>query len=398
MPLELFKQQAPKTSISPPQLFKRQAFKTRISCEASSTFQATSFQNEHFVRGLLNFSSNKLPKRGFRARYLNFSCNKLAKRAFRLRLHQLFKRQASKKSISCEASSTLQATNFQNEPFLRGLFNFSSNKLSKRAFRARPPQLFNQQGFKMSISCEASSTFQSTSFQNKHFVRGILFSSNELPKRAFCARPLQLFKQQASKTSISCPASSTFQATSFQNEHFVRSLLNFSINKLPKQAFRARPPQLFKQQASKTSISCEAPLTFEATSFQNERFVRGLFNFSSNKLPKRAFRATSSTFHAKSFQNKHFVRNLFNFSSNKLPKRAFRARPPQLFKQQTSKTSILREASSTFPATSLQNERFVRGFINFSSDKLPKRAFRARPPQLFKQEASKILRLPRKTQ
>ena len=63
---------------------------------------------------------------------------------------------------------------------------------------------------------------------------------------------------KASKTSISCEASSTFQGTSFQNEHFVRGFLNFSRNKLPKRAFRARLPELFKEQASKTSISCEA--------------------------------------------------------------------------------------------------------------------------------------------
>ena len=168
-------------------------------------------------------------------------------------------------------------------------------------------------------------------------------------------RPLQLFKQQASKTSISCEASSTFQATSFQNEHFVRSLFNFSSNKLSKRAFRARTPQLFKQQASKTRISCETSATFQATSFQNEHFVRGFRNFSSNKLPKRAFRA----------------------------------RPPKLFKQQASKTRISCEASPTFQATSFQNERFVRGFSNFSSDKLPKRTFRARPLQFFKRQDSR---------
>ena len=92
---------------------------------------------------------------------------------------------------------------------------------------------------------------------------------------------------KASKTSISCEASSTFQGTSFQNEHFVRDFLNFSKNKLPKRVFRARLPQLFKRQASKTSISCEASATFQGTSFQNEHFVRGFLNFSRNKLPKR---------------------------------------------------------------------------------------------------------------
>ena len=91
------------------------------------------------------------------------------------------------------------------------------------------------------------------------------------------------------------------------------------------------------------------------------------------------------------------MRGFLNFSFNKLPKRAFRARLPQLFKEQASKTSISCEASSTFQGTSFQNEHFVRGFLNFSRNKLPKRAFRARLPQLFKQGASKVLRLPRKT-
>ena len=119
---------------------------------------------------------------------------------------------------------------------MRGFLNFSKIKLPKRAFRARLPELFKElASSKTSISCEASSTFQGTSFQNEHFVRGSLnFSRNKLPKRAFSARLPQLFKEQASKTSISCEASATFQATSFQNEHFVRGFLNFSIKELPK--------------------------------------------------------------------------------------------------------------------------------------------------------------------
>ena len=152
---------------------------------------------------------------------------------------------------------------------MRGLRNFSSDKLPKRAFREKPLQLFKQQAFKTSISCEAPATFQATSFQNEDFVRGLRnFSSDKLPKRAFRARLPQLFKQQASKTSISCEASETFQATSFQNEHFVRGFPNFSSNKLPKRAFRARLLQFFERQASKTNISCEASPIFQATRFQ----------------------------------------------------------------------------------------------------------------------------------
>ena len=105
-------------------------------------------------------------------------------------------------------AQAFQATSFQNEHFVRGFRNFSSDKLPKRAFRARPPQLFQRQAFKTSISCEASATFQATSFQNEHFVRGLpKFSSNKLSKRAFRASLLQFFERQASKRNISCEAS-----------------------------------------------------------------------------------------------------------------------------------------------------------------------------------------------
>ena len=140
----------------------------------------------------------------------------------------------------------------------------------------------------------------------------------KLPKRAFRARLPQLFKEQASKTSISCETSSTFQRTSFQNEYFVRDFRNFSSDKLPKRAFRARLPQLFKEQASKTSISCEASSTFQGTSFQNEHFVRGFLNFSIKELPK------SCACHAKRENDL----SPWKFEASK---RAFRARlPPHL--------------------------------------------------------------------
>ena len=149
--------------------------------------------------------------------------------------------------ISCEASSTFQGTSFQNEHFVRGFLNFSLQLASK-----------------MSISCEASSTFQGTSFQNEHFVRSF----------------------QASKTSISCEASSTFQARSFQslapatqnakmtshleslkrpNEHFVRDFLQIPHFQLENRRFRAS----FSHKAIFTELKkydfCEASATFQDT-------------------------------------------------------------------------------------------------------------------------------------
>ena len=56
---------------------------------------------------------------------------------------------------------------------------------------------------------------------------------------------------------------------SLQNVRFVRGFRNFASNKLPKRAFRARLPQLFKEEASKTSVSCEASATFQRRSFQS---------------------------------------------------------------------------------------------------------------------------------
>ena len=68
---------------------------------------------------------------------------------------------------------------------------------------------------------------------------------------------LRNLTEQASKTSVSCEASSKFHRT-----------------KLPKRTFRARLPRNFTEQASKTNVSCEASSKFHRT-----------------KLPKRTFRA-----------------------------------------------------------------------------------------------------------
>ena len=152
----------------------------------------------------------------------------------------------------------------------------------------------------------------------------------KLPKRAFRGRLPQLFKEQASKTSILCETSSTFQRTSFQNEYFVRDFRNFSSDRLPKRAFRARLPQLFKEQASKTSISCEASSTFQGTSFQNEHFVRDFLNFWIKELPK------SCACHAKRENDL----SPWKFEASK---RAFCARLPSNFTLSTRKSTILCE-------------------------------------------------------
>ena len=64
-------------------------------------------------------------------------------------------------------------------------------------------------------------------------------------------------------------------------------------------------------------------------------------------------------------------------------RRAFRTRLPPKVTRQVSKTSASYETSSKSHASSLQNERFVRDFLQKSRVKSPKRAFRTSlPPKL----------------
>ena len=79
----------------------------------------------------------------------------------------------------------------------------------------------------------------------------------------------------------------------------MRGFLQISQKKLPKRAFRARLPSNFTEQASKTSVSHDASDNFARNSFQNDRFVRGFFQISPNKLPKQAFRAMLPTIFTK---------------------------------------------------------------------------------------------------
>ena len=72
------------------------------------------------------------------------------------------------------------------------------------------------------------------------------------------------------------------------------------LQKLPKRAFRARLPQLFKAQASKMIVSWEASSKFHRTSFQNDRFVRGFLQISQNHASKTSVsRDASDNFHHK---------------------------------------------------------------------------------------------------
>ena len=161
-------------------------------------------------------------------------------------------------------------------------------KLPKRAFRARLPQLFKEQASKTSISCDASSNFHRTRFQNERFARCFRqFSQKKLPKGSFPARLPPNFTEEASKTSVSCEASFKIHRTM-----------------LPKRAFRTMLPTILQEKASKMIVSCEASSKFHRTSFQNERFARCFRQFSRKICVSLQFRAIDTPLPARGFKSK----------------------------------------------------------------------------------------------
>ena len=104
---------------------------------------------------------------------------------------------------------------------------------------------------------------------------------------------------------------------------------------------------------------------------------------------------TFSKSHASSLQNERFVRDFLQKSHVKSPKRAFRTRLPPKVTRQVSKTSVSYETSSKFRASSLQNERFVRDFLQKSRCEAARRAFRTRLPPKVTRQVSKNERFAR---
>ena len=98
---------------------------------------------------------------------------------------------------------------------------------------------------------------------------------------------------------------------------------------------------------------------------------------------------TSSKSHAARLQDERFARDFLQKSRVKSQKRAFRTRLPPKVTRQVSKTSVSYETSSKSHAARLQDERFVRDFLQKSRVKSQKRAFRTRlPPQVQRKHPS----------
>ena len=232
---------------------------------------------------------------------------------------------------------------------MRDFLNFSSDKLPKRAFRARLPQLFKRQASKTSISCEASSTFEAT----------------KLPKRAFRARFLQLFKQGASKA--------------------VR---------LPRKT--RKWPLTLKVWSAKTSISCETSFKFHTFNFKIDDFVRVF-------LISHVYRA-QKVWLLRSFR--HFSRHSRNaapatiferVSRLRVPASAIRGNSTFATSQNAAPATTSRKATSQSAAPATKKRRACidslpkycachakhENDLTFCDLGAPKRAFRARLPPLF---------------
>ena len=163
-------------------------------------------------------------------------------------------------------------------------------------------------------------------------------------RRPSSTTPYYASSTKASKTSISCEASATFQGTSFQNDRFVRSFLQISEKKLPKWSFRAMLLTLFTEKASKMIVSCEASFKFHRTGFQNDRFVRGFFRISQKKLPKWSFRARlPPNFTEQASKMIVSCEASFKFHRTMLPKRAFRAMLPTIFTKNLRSATVSRD-------------------------------------------------------
>ena len=81
----------------------------------------------------------------------------------------VFELKASKMIVSCEASYNFHRTSFQNERFARGFLKISQKKLPKWSFRARLPPNFREKASKRIVSCEASSKFHRTILPKRAF-------------------------------------------------------------------------------------------------------------------------------------------------------------------------------------------------------------------------------------
>ena len=347
-----------------------------MSHEASSKFHRKSFQTDRFVRGFFQISQQKLAKaslavvRGWwSAIVLSFAVDRGWWSAIVLSFAVVQLHQTPFTPDTFLHQITFTPDAFYTKHLLHQA-PFAPNSFQTRNLLHQPPfttgacytkhllhqtpvtpdtlytgHLLHQAPFTPGTLYTRKLLHQTLFTPNTSYTKHLLhqapftpntFYTEKLPKGSFCAMLPTIFTEKASKTIVSCEASSKFHSTSLQNERFARCFRQFSQKKLPKRSFRARLPRNFTEQASKKIVSCEASSKFHRTSFQKDRFVRGFLEISQNKLPKRSFRA----------------------------------RPPRNFTEQASKKVVSCEASSKFHRTILLKRTFRTRLPTISTENL----------------------------
>ena len=147
------------------------------------------------------------------------------------------------------------------------------------------------------------------------------------------------------------------------NEAFLRDFLQNWSFEAQKRSFSARLPSKLKLWSSKTKHFCETSFKIEALKIKNEAFVRD------------------------------FLQN-WNFEAQK---RSFSARLPSKLKLWSSKTKLFCETSFKNEALKIKNEAFLRDFLQkWHVDQTLDLRITIRFSD-FQVDASKVLRLPRKS-
>ena len=160
--------------------------------------------------------------------------------------------------------------------------------------------------------------------------------------------------------------------------------------------------------SSKAKLFCETSFKNEASKLNNEAFVRDFLQKWSFEPLKQSFSArlpsnmelrsskaklfceTSFKNEASKLNNEAFVRDFLQKWSFEPPKRSFSARLPSNMELRSSKTKLFGETSFKNEASKLKNQAFLRCFLQkWSFEALKRSLFSARFPSKMKLRSSK---------
>ena len=221
------------------------------------------------------------------------------------------------------------------------------------------------------LFCETSFKNEALKIKHEAFLRDFLQNwSFEAQKRSNSARLPSKLKLWSSKTKLFCETSFKIEVLKPKNEAFLRDLLqNWKTFEIQKRNISARLPSKMK--------------------FKSETFLRDFLQKWIFEDQKRSFSARCpSKTKLWNSKTKHFWDFLQNWSVEG-QKRSFSARLPSKTKLWSSKTKLFCETSFKNEAFKLQNEAFLRDFLQKWSFEAQKRSFSARLPSKMKLSSSK---------